>query len=156
MRHANASPTRANVMAGPPVGNFRAKNITTAAWLAEQSGCTGLCAAEVENETFAREGLPHRCTIYNHRVMKTPIIPVALVFVCLTACNKSDAPAKASSSGSSKPPDVLQLKLQEYAGTSASNCGRLDVHATQVELKTASDCAQLGNQKKQPFFVAYD
>ena len=88
--------------------------------------------------------------------MKTLSIFLGILLTCLTACNKSDAPAKASSSGSSKPPDVLQLKLQEYAGSSASNCGRLDVHATQVELKTASDCAQLGSQKKQPFFVAYD
>jgi len=38
----------------------------------------------------------------------------------------------------------------------ASNCGRLDVHATEVQLKAASDCAQLGNQKKRAFFVAYD
>ena len=84
------------------------------------------------------------------------IVPALLLVVCcsLTACNK--APNTSSSSTPSKPPDAVQEKLQEFAGSSATNCGRLDVKATADQSKAASDCAMQAQQKKQPFFVAYD
>ena len=87
--------------------------------------------------------------------MKNPPVLLALVLACLTGCNKSNAPAASANAAPSKG-DAVQQRLQEFAGAPASNCGRLDVHATEVQLKAASDCAQLGNDKKQAFFVAYD
>ena len=84
--------------------------------------------------------------------MKT--LPLLLIFTALllTACNKSSAPAISAPSKS----DALQEKLQDYAGSSATNCGRLDVHATADQSKSASDCALQASQGKHPFFVAYD
>ncbi|HVN18856.1 MAG TPA: hypothetical protein VMU05_08790, partial [Dongiaceae bacterium] len=85
------------------------------------------------------------------------LVPFALLLV-LAACNKSSAPSGAQGAGasSSKPPDAVQLKLQEFAGSSAKNCGRLDVHAPEAQSKGAADCAMQASEKKQPFFVAYD
>jgi hypothetical protein len=81
-----------------------------------------------------------------------------IIFLCgLTACNKSSAPPSSSSSASPKSADAVQLKLQEFAGgASATNCGRLDVHASQDQSKNASDCALQASQGKHPFYVAYD
>jgi len=78
--------------------------------------------------------------------MKNPPVLLALVLACLTGCNKSNAPAASANAAPSKG-DAVQQRLQEFAGAPASNCGRLDVHATEVQLKAASDCAQLGKDK---------
>ena len=85
------------------------------------------------------------------------IVPALLVLACssLTACNKpSNAPS--STVPPAKPPDAVQEKLQEFAGSSATNCGRLDVKATADQSKAASDCAMQASQNKRPFLVAYD
>jgi hypothetical protein len=82
------------------------------------------------------------------------LIPCVIVLVCLTACNKTPAPA--STSNESAKPDAIQQKLQDYAGASSTNCGRLDVHATAEQSKAASDCALQASQSKHPFYVAYD
>jgi hypothetical protein len=89
--------------------------------------------------------------------------PVALVLAlsCLVACNKSAAPAASSSTSSSaassaKPSDAVQQKLQEYSGTGATDCGRLNVQATADQSKAAGDCAMQASQGKHPFYVAYD
>jgi len=87
--------------------------------------------------------------------MKLSTLPV-LLLCFLVACNKSSAPAPSSSSASSKPPDAVQQKLQDYSGSGAANCGRLDVKATAEDLKSASDCATQASQGKKPFYVAYD
>ncbi|HEY6372731.1 MAG TPA: hypothetical protein VIX37_19290 [Candidatus Sulfotelmatobacter sp.] len=50
----------------------------------------------------------------------------------------------------------MQQKLQEYSGTGATNCGRLNVQATADQSKTAGDCAMQASQNKHPFYVAYD
>jgi hypothetical protein len=76
--------------------------------------------------------------------MNIPRILITVVLASLTACDKSPAPSASSSSSSSKPADAVQLKLQEYAGSSPSDCGRLDVRAMQA------------NQSKKPFVIAYD
>jgi len=85
---------------------------------------------------------------------------VAILALCgLTACNKSAGPATSSASssaGSSVPGDEVQRKLSEYSGAGATDCGRLDVHAAQAQLQTASDCALQASQSKHPFYVAYD
>lgn len=88
--------------------------------------------------------------------MKT--ILVLVITLCLSACSKPAAPAPANrpaTTSSSAPGGVLQ-QVQEYAGSGATNCGDLDVHASQSELKTASDCALQASQGKHPFYVAYD
>jgi hypothetical protein len=82
----------------------------------------------------------------------------ALLLV-LAACSNKSNTAQTSSSPSatpSKPPDAVQLKLQEYAGNSATNCGRLDIHAPEAQSKGAADCAMQASQAKRPFFIAYD
>jgi hypothetical protein len=88
--------------------------------------------------------------------MKIPPILLAIVLASVTGCNKSSAPSPSLGSSPSKPPDAVQQKLQGYAGSSAADCGRLDVRATAEQSKTASDCALQANQSKKPFYVAYD
>lgn len=80
--------------------------------------------------------------------------PCLILLVCLTACNKSQAPA--TSANDSAKPDAVRQKLQEYAGASSTDCGRLDVKASQEQSKTASDCALQASQSKHAFYVAYD
>lgn len=87
--------------------------------------------------------------------MKTSLIFLAIVLCILTACNKSKAPA-ASSAVANTAVDAVGQKLRDYAGAPSTDCGRLDVKATNVQLTAASECAQLAIQKKQAFFVAYD
>jgi hypothetical protein len=94
------------------------------------------------------------CAIYNHPAMKTSIFLIALVVSGLAGCNRSTAPS--ASPASTNPPDAVQQKLQQYSGASATDCGRLDVHASPEQSKAASDCALQSNQSKRPFYVAYD
>ncbi len=93
--------------------------------------------------------------------MKSSLIVIATLLACTLACNKTSAPnnGPAGSQAASSSPmksDAVQQKLQEYAGPSATNCGRLDVHASEGESKGASDCAMRASQGKKPFYVAYD
>jgi len=90
--------------------------------------------------------------------MKSSIILVLMTCWVLGACNKPSPPPSAapSLSVSSKPPDAVQQKLQAFAGSSAANCGRLDVKANADQSKAASDCAMQASQGKRPFFIAYD
>ena len=87
--------------------------------------------------------------------MKIPPILLVLSLTASVACNKSSAPSNSSSSRA-KSPDAVELKLQEYAGASSTNCGRLDVHATADQSKAASDCAMQSSHGKRPFYVTYD
>src|SRR5271166_6369354 len=100
---------------------------------------------------------------YNHVVMKNSAVAVILALVCLIACNKPTPPPPSSTTASSnsaattsKPPDAVTQKLKDYAGTSATDCGRLDVHAPADQSKAVGDCAMLASQNKHPFYVAYD
>jgi hypothetical protein len=93
--------------------------------------------------------------IYNRGVMKNSLLLLVIALSCLIACNKSSAPASSSNSSLAKA-DAVQQKLQYYAGTSSTDCGRLDVHAAEAQSKIASDCALQANQGKHPFYVAYD
>jgi hypothetical protein len=86
--------------------------------------------------------------------MKTASMLCVILLACLTACNKASAPAS-SANGPAKQ-DAVQQKLQEYAGASSTDCGRLDVKASQEQSKTASDCALQASQSKHAFYVAYD
>lgn len=117
-----------------------------------------LCA--LGGESFWREIISVcRPFHYNHVVMKNSALALILL-ATLTACNKSEPPSsnasRSSATSSSNSPDAVQQKLQEYSGSSATNCGRLDVKATADQSKTAADCAMQASQGKHPFYVAYD
>ncbi|MFZ0732054.1 MAG: hypothetical protein WAM79_06995 [Candidatus Sulfotelmatobacter sp.] len=91
--------------------------------------------------------------------MRVHLLVLAIALSGLLACNKSSnsaAPSNAGSSSSSKPPDAVEQKLQEYAGKSAADCGRLNVQASSEQAKAASDCALQASQAKHPFYVGYD
>jgi len=82
------------------------------------------------------------------------VLPLALM-----ACSKPSAPppsAGSSSTASSRTPDAVQQKLAEFAGGSATDCGRFDIHATEAQSKGAADCAIQASQSKHPFYVTYD
>jgi hypothetical protein len=82
--------------------------------------------------------------------MKKFLLLNAIAVLTLTACSNKQPTT------SPKTPDAVQLKLQEYAGKSAANCGRLDVHAPEAQSKSAADCAMQASKAKHPFYIAYD
>jgi len=90
--------------------------------------------------------------------MKTGRVVATLVFLCAAAACNKPAPGGAASGAmsGSRSPDPVQQKLMDYAGGGATNCGRLDVHATADQSKAASDCAMQASQAKRAFYVAYD
>ena len=98
----------------------------------------------------------HAHKIYNRCAMKIPLILLVVMLTGLGGCNKSSNPSGSSTPIVSRPHDAVDRKLQEYAGSSASNCGRLDVVSAEAQAKTASECAMQASQGKKPFYVAYD
>lgn len=82
--------------------------------------------------------------------MRNAIFLLVVATLALTGCKKSSAPA-----GSAKSGDAVQQKLQEDAGSGATDCGRLNSQAPD-QMKTASDCAMQAAKSKHPFYVAYD
>jgi len=84
--------------------------------------------------------------------MKTSHLLLILALSGLTACNKSTSVTVLVP----KPTDPVEQKLQQYSGSSATNCGRLNVQATDAQSKAASDCALQASQNKHAFYVAYD
>ncbi len=88
--------------------------------------------------------------------MKSLSLILLSAVLCFSSCNKSSAPASSPNSATSKPPDAVQQKLQDYSGNGATNCGRLDIKAAEAELKSAGECATQAAQGKKPFYVAYD
>src|ERR1035438_3074439 len=70
--------------------------------------------------------------------------------------NATGPVALSSATSSAKSPDAVQQKLQEYSGTGATDCGRLNVQANADQSKQAWDCAMQASQTKHPFYVAYD
>lgn len=88
--------------------------------------------------------------------MKPGFAVTLLSLAVLVACNKSSGPSTSPNTSSPTKSDAVEQKLQEYAGGSAGDCGRLDQHATADQSKGASDCAVQASQGKKPFYVAYD
>jgi len=97
--------------------------------------------------------------------MKQITLVLTLALCGLAACNKSASPSapasNAASSATASPmssagPGPVQLKLQEYSGAGATNCGTLDVRAAEPQLKSASDCSMQASQGKKPFYVSYE
>ena len=66
-------------------------------------------------------------------------------------CSKSSAPSAASAN----PNDPLERKLQEIAGSSATNCGYFKSQALD-QMETAGRCGMQAAQQKRPFYVAYE
>lgn len=86
--------------------------------------------------------------------MHRALIVFMIAIAGFTGCHQSSS----SSASSSKPADAVQQKLQELAGSGATDCGRLSMQAQARPdaLKTASGCALQAAQNKRPFYVAYD
>jgi hypothetical protein len=86
----------------------------------------------------------------------SPLMFIAILV--LVGCNKvgggvtvaNVAPEKQKSN------DALSQKLRDYAGGSATDCGRIGLNTVADRSKTASDCVMQASHNKQPFFVAYD
>ncbi len=83
--------------------------------------------------------------------MEKTLIILAVAVVCLSGCKKSTTPSQPTAKSS----DAVQQKLQELAGSGATDCGRLQSQA-QEPMKPASDCAMQAAESKHPFYVAYD
>ena len=89
--------------------------------------------------------------------MKIPSALAVITLGSMMACSKSNSPAGPPTVSAAKtPPDAVQQKLQQYAGSSATDCGRLDMRAPEPQSKAAGDCAMQASQGKKPFYVAYD
>ncbi len=83
--------------------------------------------------------------------MQKALLVLTVAALCLSGCKKSTTP----SGSTAKSGDAVQQKLQELAGSGATDCGRLQWQA-QEQMKPASDCAMQAAQSKHPFYVAYD
>jgi hypothetical protein len=96
------------------------------------------------------------------------MILVVVLAGCASGCNKASAPASSPSAASSSSStstasapissaknDAVQQKLVEFAGTAATDCGRV-ASQTEDQLKPASNCAMDAAKGKHAFYVAYD
>jgi len=90
-------------------------------------------------------------TSYNENAMYKPLIVLTIAAVSLGGCKKSATPAGSTA----KSGDAVQQKLQELAGSDATDCGRPKSQAPE-QMKPATDCAMQAAQSKRPFYVAYD
>jgi hypothetical protein len=89
--------------------------------------------------------------------MRTSLILLTIVIVSLVACNKSSAPASVSAklADTAKSADPVQQKLQDLAGSNATDCGRPQLQAPDQTQKSG-DCAMKAAKDKHAFYVAYD
>jgi hypothetical protein len=82
---------------------------------------------------------------------KTSFALIVVAAAFFTGCQKSSAPPASSASSN----DPVQRKLQELAGSGATDCGRFKTQAP-AQIKPGSDCALQAAQSRRPFYVAYD
>jgi len=83
--------------------------------------------------------------------MQKTLIILTVAAVCLSGCKKSTIPSESTARSG----DAVQQKLQELAGSGATDCGRVQSQVQQ-DLKSTSDCAMQAAESKHPFYVAYD
>jgi len=83
--------------------------------------------------------------------MPKTLIILTVAVVCLGGCKKSTTPSGSTATSG----DPVQQKLRVFAGSGATDCGRLQSQAEE-QMKLASDCAMQAAQSKHPFYVAYD
>jgi hypothetical protein len=82
------------------------------------------------------------------------LLALLLATSLLVACSsKTSSPVAAASSAKSA--DPFTQKLQEAAGSGASDCGRIKSQDPN-QVKPASDCAIQAAKDKHAFYVAYD
>jgi hypothetical protein len=78
----------------------------------------------------------------------------------LAGCQSSPPPPVSAQSGApaAKSGDAVTQKLQELAGSGATDCGRIKFQpqGPQDATRNASSCAMQAAQQKHPFFVAYE
>jgi len=86
--------------------------------------------------------------------MKRKLV-VALVLWCATlfACKKSSTASTEASKLADA--DAVQQKLQELAGSGATDCGRIKSQEV-AAVQPASDCAMKAAEAKHAFYVAYE
>ncbi|MBI1741187.1 MAG: hypothetical protein HY233_01150 [Acidobacteriales bacterium] len=85
-------------------------------------------------------------------------IPVLMIAaVSLAGCSKSpsSSASSANAGASTSTGDPVEKKLQELAGSGATNCGRLKSQA-EDQMNAAGKCAMQAAQAKRPFYVAYE
>ena len=84
-------------------------------------------------------------------MQKSSIAALLLVALLLSGCKKSSNDAAVPA----KSVDAVQQKMQEVAGSGATDCGRLKSQEA-ADVQAASQCAMNAAQSKHPFYVAYD
>ena len=89
--------------------------------------------------------------------MRILLIILTIAIASLVACNKSSAPASVSakSGDTVKSADPVQQKVQDLAGSDASDCGRVTSKVPEHTQK-ASDCAMQAAKDKKAFYVVYE
>ena len=89
--------------------------------------------------------------------MRYSLILLTIAIASLVACNKSSAPASVSAkpADTAKSSDPVQQKLQDLAGSNATDCGRPQSQAPDQTQKSG-DCALKAAKDKHAFYVAYD
>jgi hypothetical protein len=79
------------------------------------------------------------------------VLAVLVIVAASWGCSKSSIPSAASAN----PNDPVEKKLQEIAGSGATNCGHLKSQ-TLDQMETAGKCGMQAAQQKRPFYVAYE
>ncbi len=105
----------------------------------------------------------HGCGFVYNRLVNGKFLAASILFATLlVACNKqpssnTTAAAPSATNASSAPAanDAVQQKMQELAGSGATDCGRPKAMDS-PEIPQASDCAMKAAKDKKPFYVAYD
>ena len=84
-------------------------------------------------------------------------VALVLALATFSACNKSQNPTQSQSPAASpsKSADAAQQKLQELAGSGATDCGNPKTQDA-AEVQPATDCAMKAAQGKQAFYVRYE
>ena len=82
-------------------------------------------------------------------------VALVLALATFSACNKSQNPTQSQSPTPSKSADAAQQKLQELAGSGATDCGNPKTQDA-AEVQPATDCAMKAAQNKQAFYVRYE
>ncbi len=84
----------------------------------------------------------------------TSVLALVFALASFSACNKSQNAAKNTAQSQSKS-DAVQQKLQELAGSGATDCGN-PKSQNPPDVQPATDCAVKAAQNKQAFYVRYD
>jgi hypothetical protein len=78
-------------------------------------------------------------------------LAVLVIAAASLGCSKSSTP----SASSANPTDPVERKLQDIAGSGATNCGHFKSQALD-QMDAAGRCGMQAAQQKRPFYVAYE